>query len=92
MNYLNEWEKVEAEAEAKQIPDEVYTREKYKIAKDEPGYVSYPWNGWSEEWSVSQPVRGHSGSITWMGWLMEACRRVGEVMEREHSWHTRVDS
>jgi hypothetical protein len=38
---LNEWEKVEAEAEVKQIPDEVCTREEYKIAKDESGYVSY---------------------------------------------------
>ena len=39
---MNEWEKVEAEAEAKQIPDEVCTMEECKIAKDEPGYVSYP--------------------------------------------------
>jgi hypothetical protein len=24
---------------------EVRTGEEYKVAEDEPGYVSYPWNG-----------------------------------------------
>jgi hypothetical protein len=42
---LNEWEKIGAEAEAKKMSDEACTGREYKIAKDEPGYVSYPWNG-----------------------------------------------
>lgn len=78
------------------MSDEACMGEEYKIAKDEPGYVSYSWNGVVRRMeSVSQLVREQSGAYNLDGLVHRYGRlvaRVGEVMRMEDSRHTGADS